>query len=224
MTNPGPTSLISTMNEDYYNQFSFSQIMMSNNHGNNVNNGMSLNSGSIGGHNAGHYSYHTLQPTQSVSAHPGQHHLLGSVNSSYAQIAGPSSSVVYGTKLISRTPPYPIVNSNSASSPSASSSSNSSSSSLNHSSQGGQLGSSTNGINNTNSSGADGHDYHESSHSQGGSGANQSNGPNSVPNPADPAEIVRQKQMRGLKLTQDEIQLLVKDRQRKDNHNMSKKL
>jgi hypothetical protein len=37
----------------------------------------------------------------------------------------------------------------------------------------------------------------------------------------DPAELARQKQMRGLTLTPEELQLLAKDRQRKDNHNMS---
>jgi hypothetical protein len=37
----------------------------------------------------------------------------------------------------------------------------------------------------------------------------------------DPAELVRLKKMRGLPLTEDEVQLLAKDRQRKDNHNMS---
>lgn len=42
--------------------------------------------------------------------------------------------------------------------------------------------------------------------------------------PTDPAEIVRLKQARNIKLTPEEVQLLVKDRQRKDNHNMSKKI
>jgi hypothetical protein len=37
----------------------------------------------------------------------------------------------------------------------------------------------------------------------------------------DPAELVRIKHSKGLKLTSDEHQMLVKDRQRKDNHNMS---
>lgn len=174
---------------------------------------MGLNPGAIGSL-SGHYSYHTLQPTQS-GAHAGQHHLIGAVNSPYAQI-GANSSAVYGSKMMSRTPPYPIVNSSSATSPSASSSSNSSSS--NHSTQGTQLGNSANnGGNNatTSSSSAESHEYEP-----GQVGVSPSN--NSVPNPADPAEIVRQKQMRGLKLTQDELQLLVKDRQRKDNHNMSK--
>ena len=41
--------------------------------------------------------------------------------------------------------------------------------------------------------------------------------------PTDPAEIARLKQARNIKLTPEEVQLLVKDRQRKDNHNMSKK-
>ena len=36
------------------------------------------------------------------------------------------------------------------------------------------------------------------------------------------AELIRQKQLRGCALTQEELQLLAKDRQRKDNHNMSK--
>jgi len=35
------------------------------------------------------------------------------------------------------------------------------------------------------------------------------------------AEMIRQKQLRGCVLTQDELQLLAKDRQRKDNHNAS---
>ena len=41
-----------------------------------------------------------------------------------------------------------------------------------------------------------------------------------LPQVNDPAEQARLKQMRGIKLTPEEIQLLVKDRQRKDNHNM----
>lgn len=36
------------------------------------------------------------------------------------------------------------------------------------------------------------------------------------------AELIRQKQLRGCTLTHEEMQLLAKDRQRKDNHNMSK--
>ena len=38
------------------------------------------------------------------------------------------------------------------------------------------------------------------------------------------AEMIRQKQLRGCILTQEELQLLAKDRQRKDNHNMSNNL
>jgi hypothetical protein len=37
----------------------------------------------------------------------------------------------------------------------------------------------------------------------------------------DPAELARIKHLNGLPLTQEEVQLIMKDRQRKDNHNMS---
>lgn len=39
-----------------------------------------------------------------------------------------------------------------------------------------------------------------------------------------PADIVRIKRLKGINLTEDEIKLIVKDRQKKDNHNMSQKL
>lgn len=41
-------------------------------------------------------------------------------------------------------------------------------------------------------------------------------------NKNDPAEIAKKKSLAGQKLTNEEMQLLIKDRQRKDNHNMSK--
>lgn len=41
-------------------------------------------------------------------------------------------------------------------------------------------------------------------------------------NKIDPAEIAKKKSLAGQKLTDEEMQLLIKDRQRKDNHNMSK--
>ncbi len=37
-----------------------------------------------------------------------------------------------------------------------------------------------------------------------------------------PADVARMKQLHGLNLTSDEIKSIVKDRQKKDNHNMSK--
>ena len=37
-----------------------------------------------------------------------------------------------------------------------------------------------------------------------------------------PADAVRVKKLQGLNLTEDEIRLIIKDRQKKDNHNMSK--
>jgi hypothetical protein len=37
-----------------------------------------------------------------------------------------------------------------------------------------------------------------------------------------PADLARIKQLQGLNLTTDEIKMIVKDRQKKDNHNMSK--
>lgn len=40
-------------------------------------------------------------------------------------------------------------------------------------------------------------------------------------NKTDPAEIAKKKSLAGQKLTDEEMQLLIKDRQRKDNHNMS---
>lgn len=49
-----------------------------------------------------------------------------------------------------------------------------------------------------------------------------SHNPNNNTNPNDPAEIARRKRQQGIPLTPDEMQLLVKDRQRKDNHNLSK--
>ncbi len=42
------------------------------------------------------------------------------------------------------------------------------------------------------------------------------------PSTSCPADIARLKQLQGLHLTDEEIKLIVKDRQKKDNHNMSK--
>lgn len=36
-----------------------------------------------------------------------------------------------------------------------------------------------------------------------------------------PTDIARLKKLKGINLTEDEIKLIVKDRQKKDNHNMS---
>lgn len=44
------------------------------------------------------------------------------------------------------------------------------------------------------------------------------------PSTSCPADIARIKQMSGQRLTDDEIKLILKDRQKKDNHNMSKLL
>ena len=41
------------------------------------------------------------------------------------------------------------------------------------------------------------------------------------PSTSCPTDIARIKKLKGLNLTEDEIRLIVKDRQKKDNHNMS---
>ena len=210
-------------NEDYYNQFTFNQvtnIMMNNN--NNSNNGQN---NSMSNHHPNQYTYHTLQSpqiqnnqnnysNQAMSANNGNNNNINNSNmNSYMSMGGPQPIVYNNSKITSRTPSY---NSSSlqcngsssslASSPSSSSLLSSSATSLN------SVVPSSNAQNAVSSSTNESFDYDNAS----------SSGTPSAPPANDPAEMARQKQMRGLTLTPEELQLLAKDRQRKDNHNMSR--
>lgn len=45
--------------------------------------------------------------------------------------------------------------------------------------------------------------------------------PTARPSSSCPADVARLKKLQGVHLTEDEIKLIMKDRQKKDNHNMS---
>ena len=189
-------------NEDYFNQFTFNQvtnIMMNNNNNNSQNNNMS---------NSNQFTYHTLQSPQIQNNQNYNNQPISSNNlnmNSYMSMTG-SQSAGYSPKITTRTPSYnPSLCGSSPSSSSPSSLLSSSATSLNN------LGQSSNAQNAVSSSTNESFDYDNAS----------SSGTPSAP-ANDPAELARQKQLRGLTLTPEELQLLAKDRQRKDNHNMSK--
>lgn len=214
------SNMIPIMNEDYFNPYQFnhmSNIITSNNF-NNINN---------------QYTFHTLQSTPSHQTYTNHQFLPNNSNqnTSYISIgqsmpssqcstsqnnsnltsqntnsSNSSNSLLlntqqsYGSKIINRTPSFNSSVGSSASSPSSSNSTTSS-----HANQSLINGNST------------------ASNAALGSGEFIDNDLSSspAPNANDPAEQARLKQLRGIKLTPEEVQLLVKDRQRKDNHNMS---
>ena len=186
--------------EDYFNQFTFNQVtnIMMNNNNNAQANNMS---------NSNQYTYHTLQTPQNQNNQNYNNQSIPSNNSSinsYMSIAGPHQ-VTYSSKITTRTPSYnSSLCGSSSSSSSPSSLLSSSTTSLNN------LAQSNNTQNAVSSSTNESFDYDN---------ASSSGTPNASVN--DPAELARQKQIRGLTLTSEELQLLAKDRQRKDNHNMS---
>ena len=199
-------------------------------HYNQMTNMMNNNSGS----SHGHITYHTLQPSgQSGQNHGYSHPYMtmassSNINSSYITLMGGNnnnsnstlnsnninnlSANSYMPKLVSRSSSSNSMGGSSASSSSSSNSSNQSNKNSNQHSH--------------NQSQQHQNQLHNASHSKDGELpdydsklGNSSN--NILLN--DPAEIVRMKKMQGLPLTEEEVQLLIKDRQRKDNHNMSKK-
>lgn len=194
--------------EDYFNQFTFNQvtnIMMNNTNNQNPN----LT-------NSNQYTYHTLQSPQLQEQNPTYNNQIiqPSANMNYMHL-GPNGTNggngqngggpnPYGSKIIHRTPSYnsPICASSSSTSSSPSSLLSSSNSSL-------TLTQTSNNQICAHSSTNDSFDYDASS-------------TGTPAGTTDPAEIARQKQIRGISLTPEEQQLLAKDRQRKDNHNMSK--
>ena len=227
--NKASTTNASSMmtSEDYFNQFSFNQMIP---HGN-------FSSANIiaSNSNNNNYSYHSMQaPLQSNNHAYGQYlpsPVNLSMNSTYLTLGGPmplgsNNNVAYAngesgssnnnnnsngnlqystSKIVSRTPSFSS-SSLSSSSPSSSSSSVSSSSLPHH-----QLSQQTH-LNTI--------DHSISLPSSEQLDYDQASIETNLPQVNDPAEQARLKQMRGIKLTQEEIQLLVKDRQRKDNHNM----
>lgn len=212
------------MNEDYFNHYPFNQMPniisnsynMNHNNSNLNNSNVNLNNGPNGSHQ---YNYHNLQAPAHNNTVYNQYIPAGNLgmNSSYLTLgpAGNSGSLIpaqisptanpngmhYASKIVSRTPSF---NSSSVLS-SSPSSSTSSTLSIHLPHQQAQI----NNISHSISTSNDQLDYEQSGELD---TSTQSN---------DPAEMARLKQMRGAKLTQEEIQLLVKDRQRKDNHNMS---
>jgi hypothetical protein len=164
------------------------------------------NSSSVGGYANGESNMNT-------SNHHHHHHHHQHTSSSATNNNGNVQFSSSASKIVSRTPSF-----SSSSSPSSSSSSLSSSS-LTH-----QISQSTHHHHNNNNS-------HNHEHSlaaaaamadqiEYGDHSSQMETSLSSSQINDPAEQARLKQMREIKLTQEEIQLLVKDRQRKDNHNM----
>jgi len=164
------------------------------------------NNSSVGGYANGESNMNT-----SNHHHHHHHHQHTSSSSSATNNNGNVQFSSSASKIVSRTPSF-----SSSSSPSSSSSSLSSSS-LTH-----QISQSTHHHQNNN---------HNHEHSlaaaaamadqiEYGDHSSQMETSLSSSQINDPAEQARLKQMRGIKLTQEEIQLLVKDRQRKDNHNM----
>ena len=191
------------MSEDYYNPFTFSHMISNNTNLTNL--------------NSSQYSMHTLQNSPLTTQNQNYGQLMQSnsgMNPSYLTL-GSAVSNSYGSKIISRTSSF-----NSSFGSTGSSSSSSPSSSVMSASANSQtnlpqaqshlqtnMQSSSNNMGNNNNG--------ESSYDiEGASGGASS--------PNDLAEIARLKQARGIPLTSEEAQLLAKDRQRKDNHNMSK--
>ena len=198
-------------NEDYYNQYAFNQMtnmMMNNNSSNsssstngNMNNNANLS-------NPG-YTFHTLQ-APSNQANTGYCSPLmvsnPNMNSSYLALGGNGMS--YGSKIASRSPSYNSGGTSSSSSPSSSLlSATSNNNLLTQSVQ-----------QNSNNVSSSTNDFELDSTS-----AASTSILNAATAASEQAELIRQKQMRGVLLTQEELQLLAKDRQRKDNHNMSNK-
>lgn len=221
--------------DDYFNQFSFNQMSMMphGNFNNSNNNNLTINTTNNGNNinSNGHYNFHSMQTPH--SSH------IQSNNQAYGQYV-PSTNITMNTsyitlgtsisnnsnvgfangesnlsnhnhhtnngsipfssasKIVSRTPSF-----SSSSSPSSSSSSLSSSSLAHQPTHHNTIDHSISLASTT--------DHTEYDHASIETNIAQVN---------DPAEQARLKQMRGIKLTQEEIQLLVKDRQRKDNHNM----
>ncbi len=186
------------MNEEYFNQFSFTQMS---NIMNNANTSSGFNSS-----NGNQYTLHTLQPPQASHNQSLYNQYISSnnpnINHSYLTLTSNQQlqlnnlNQTFNTKLTNRG--------HSFNSPSIGSSSSSSSPSMTSQNAGHTNSSNANIVSSSTSDSLD---------------LEQNNS-----NTSDPAEMARIKQLRGIKLTQDEIQLLVKDRQRKDNHNMSKKI
>ncbi len=194
--------------EDYYqhNQYSFSQI---NAHPNGT-----MNPNGMNGSNTGAY-FHTLQVPHNYN-----HQIISTSNSSYLSMN--ASNTNYGIKvhhnglLTARSPSCGNTSSSSSSSPS---SNNNHLSHINQHNSGSQnsllvsptmsISSPSNSHNNVNNSKELEYDSAEKNSS-------------AIAAASEHAEMIRQKQQRGFVLTQEELQLLAKDRQRKDNHNASR--
>lgn len=237
----------SMMNEDYFNQSPYASSVVSNHQSSmNVNSSSGLNGGAMinGGHTGQSQYFHTLQPMHHHHHHqmPSSQFINQSSNGSMGANGGagagyltlnssgmhqsqsgpvsqsmmqsmvqpskqnsPSQSAPYMPKYISRTSSFS--SSSTMSSPPSSASSSSSSTGAINGQNNAHLTISCTGI------------------ATAGSDFDHLSSPNSsLSSPTDPAEIARIKHSRNMKLTPEELQLLVKDRQRKDNHNMSNKI
>jgi hypothetical protein len=187
--------------------------------------------------NSNQITYHTLQPSgqmQSIQGGGGSYnnHYMPSLGSSMAHQSYLTGGVSHHSSLPAPSYiPKPVTRTSSSNSVSGGSSvsspSSSSISSNNNSSNTNNNGSSNNGMSNQTNSGTSSmhqnlhHSQLHLNHSMDAADLldYDSKSGNSLLN--DPAELVRMKKIRGLTLTEEEIQLLAKDRQRKDNHNMS---
>ena len=209
------------MAEEYCNSFQYNPM------GNMMNNG-----GICTNNNNNPITYHTLQSTggNQMSTSQGYNQYMPFTNSnmhnsSYLTLGSGSTmnslnnggsasnstlSGSYVPKLVSRTSSSnSIGGGSSVSSPSSSSNSSPNQSGMHH---GHHNNGASNNSNGTSSSVMDNPgdllDYDSSKSLNSSSLLN------------DPAEIVRMKKMRGVPLTDEEVQIFMKDRQRKDNHNM----
>lgn len=215
------TNLISMNSDDYYNQNQYFSQMNQMNHliqGTNPAHNVMSNTSLSGMNpsNSGAY-FHTLQ-----APHNYNHQLM---NQTYLTV---NASNNYGLKsshqngLLTRSPSGNSSERGVASSSSSSSPSSSGSQSLNQNQANGN--NSHNGlqvspnvsVNSPASAAANNHDIH----GEYGEVTEKMN--SAITAASEHAEMIRQKQLRGCILTQEELQLLAKDRQRKDNHNMSK--
>lgn len=232
------------MNDDYYSQFSYNHMSTSTNthYGNHLNTA-NMNTNAYGSfhsmqaaHNNQNYNHslvhshnNNLHSLHSTSHHHHQHHQQqhymhsNSSTPSYITLSSTTSSSTTPSQSSTQSASNAALNSSfnapnsKISNRTASSINSTMCSSSSSSSSSPASNSSFNNINQTLSSTSI-EDYDASI--EAAVAASLSNVTASPAN--DPAELARIKQMSGLKLTPDEVQLLVKDRQRKDNHNMSK--
>ena len=238
LNNGTPANLASINSDDYYNHNQYFSQMNQMNHlilnsngsvnnpGQNVmgNNGL----GGMNPSNSGSY-FHTLQAPHNYS-----HQLLGNsgpnsgLNPTYLTVNASNSGYAmksHQSGLLVRSPSGTSSERGLASSSSSSSPSSSGSQSLNQNHAYSIQPGNHNGLqvspNLSVNSPASGTAHNQELHGEYEATEKMNS---AITAASEHAEMLRQKQLRGCTLTQEEHQLLAKDRQRKDNHNMSKLL